>query len=244
MLEIFSIVGTTVWYPFGKDIQFILYAVIIVCAFSALYRDNPMFAIVENLMVGTVAGWMLVSDMTSLWRLVISQIPTQPWLIVCILGGLCYFAIFGGKRLATFYRTIISMRVGATLGITVASFVTVSVYGARALAARASIDPFTIIAIGFGICCIFYFTFSKFIEKRFSIGRRAGQYAVFAYFAGFCATMFLSRLETACGWIYRLSTWPAIIVPAIGFIVIIADSMIRSSRAKAAPPAPAAPAKE
>ena len=132
--------------------------------------------------------------------------------------------------MATFYRTVISMRIGAMLGISIGAYLTSTIYGALTLSARITSDPFTIVAIVIGLLTLFYFTFSKFVDTKFRIAREAGRWVVFAYYAGFGATLFLTRADNFAGWVYRMSSWPAILIPIGAFAIIMVDNQLRKSR--------------
>jgi hypothetical protein len=204
----------------------------IVCVFSIFYRENPIYDIIEHGMIGTMAAWTLAAGIDSTIRTVFTPIlnGTDPARIIVVLAGLTYFTVLFGRRFAGFYRTVVSLRLGAMFGISIGASIPVTVAAAISLSQTASYDPFAIIAVLMGVFTIFYFTFSKWTDTHLRLPRRIGYWVVFAYFAGFGVTMWNSRLEIMTGWVSRMADWPAILIPVAALGVILIDAAIRRGR--------------
>lgn len=242
MLEIFPIVGQGIITVAARNL---MWTIAICMVFSIFYRENPIYDVIEHGMIGTMAAWFMAGGMITTWRFVFTPIitGTDPWRILVIIAGISYFTVFAGRTFATFYRTVISLRLGAMLGIGMGVNIPVTVAAAISLSRNATWDPFTIIAVLMGVFTIFYFTFSKWTDTHFRIPRRIAYWVVFAYYAGFGGTMWMSRIEIFTGFISRMADWPAILIPLASLGIILLDSQIlKARRAKAV--TPTAPTKQ
>jgi hypothetical protein len=210
----------------------IVWTLAICMVFSIFYRENPIYDFIEHGMIGTMGAWYLTNGIESTIRTVFTPIidGTDPARIIIIIAGISYFTALFGRRFAQFYRTIVSLRLGAMFGISIGASIPVTVAAAISLSQTAAYDPFAIIAVLMGVFTIFYFTFSKWTDTHLRLPRRIGYWVVFAYFAGFGVTMWNSRLEIMTGWVTRMSDWPAVLIPIAALGIILVDAAIRRGR--------------
>lgn len=211
----------------------LFYAAIVVVIYGTMYRENPFYSIVEHAMIGTAVGQAFVADWApggGFARNIIGpMLEGKVALIIPIIIGLLYFSVFS-KRLAWLYRTVIAMRIGSMLGIAIGAYLTISMLGITTLARKAVTHPVSIIGALSVIFTLFYFTFSAKVDEVLGIGRRIGYWVVFIFYAGFGATLFLTRLDTMVGWVYITAQYPAILIVIAGFILVLIDAFIRRTR--------------
>jgi putative flippase GtrA len=211
-----------------------LFALVVVIIYGTMYRENPLYSVLEHAMIGVMAAFPIVAD----WRpdgafdrnIITPMITEGRWeLIIPVLIGLGYFTVLS-RRLTFIYRTLISFRIGSMLGIAIGAYLTISMLGIISLAKKVVTDPAAIIAALVVIFVLLYYTFSQKIDSMFGLGRRLGYFVVFSFYAGFGATLFLTRLDTMVGWVYNVSRWPAILVVAVAALIILVDAVIRRTR--------------
>jgi len=243
MLSIIPIVGQQVTLVVSLATRNLLWTIAILWVFSVFYRDNPFYDFLEYAYIGVVTAWGAGANFWAINSTIVQPIlnGSDPWRILVPIMGACYFTVFLGRRFATFYRSVITMRLGAMLGTSVGTTIIVTITAAYQLSATASYDPFAIIAVFVACCVVLYFLFSKWSGDHLRVPRRIAYWVVFGYFAGFGVTMWMGRIEIMGGWIQRMATYPAIIVPFVALGVILIDVAIRRSRRPTAvQPAPAA----
>jgi len=234
MLNIIPIVGQAYIVPL--NIRNLLWTIAIIWVFSVFYRDNPFYDWLEYAYIGVVTAWGAGANFWAINSTIVQPIITgaDPWRILVPIMGICYFTVFLGRRFATFYRTVITMRLGAMMGTSIGTTIIVSMTAAAQMSATASYDPFAVIAVLVAVFTTLYFTFSKWTNDHFRLPRRIAYWIVFGYFAGFGVTMWVGRAEIMGGWIQRMATFPSIIVPFVGLGIMLLDVAIRRSRRAAA----------
>jgi hypothetical protein len=221
------------------EISEIAFAIVIVIVYSTLYRDNPLYSMVESAMVAVLAAQPLVLD----WRpgtggmfrnVLVPLSEGNLGLIIPIILGILYFTVFS-RQLIFLYRTVISLRIGSMIGFAMGSYLTVSMLGILELGRKTATTPSAFVGALAVIATVFYFTFSQWVDSKLGLVRRAGYWIVFIFYAGFGATLYLTRLDTMIGWVFKISRWPALVVPIIGFLLVLADLGIRRMRAVEVP---------
>jgi hypothetical protein len=240
MINIVPIVGQGIQLVVPLEIRNLLWTIAIMWVFSVFYRDNPFYDFLEYAYIGVVTAWGAGANFWAIWNTDFIPIlnGSDVWRILVPIMGLCYFTVFLGRRFATFYRSVITMRLGAMLGTSVGTTIIVSIAAAAQLSATAATDPFAIIAVLVAVFTALYFMFSKWTDNHLRLPRRIAYWIVFGYFAGFGVTMWMGRIEIMGGWIQRMATYPSIIVPFVALGVIFLDVAIRRSRqTKAVQPA-------
>jgi hypothetical protein len=216
------------------EITGLLAALVVVIVYATMYRENPFYSVLEHAMIGVMAAYPIVADWSiggAFDRNIVTPMITEGrWeLIIPILIGLGYFSVLS-RRLTFIYRTLISFRIGSMLGIAIGAYLTISMLGIITLAKKVVTDPSAIVAAIVVIFVLLYYTFSQKVDTMFGIGRRLGYFIVFSFYAGFGATLFLTRLDTMVGWVYNVSRWPSILIPIAAFVLILIDAAIRRTR--------------
>ncbi|MDQ1280296.1 MAG: hypothetical protein QG670_1559 [Thermoproteota archaeon] len=231
MLDIIPLVGQQLLI--SLELRNLLWTIAILWVFSVFYRENPFYDFLEYAYIGVVTGWGAGANVVAIYNtdfVPVFVTGADPWRILVFVMGFSYFMVFAGRRFATIYRSIITMRLGAMLGTSLGTTMIVSMAAAAQLSATAARDPFAIIAVMVAVFTTLYFMFSKWTDDHFRLPRRIAYWIVFAYFAGFGVTMWMGRIEIMAGWVQRMATYPSIIIPFVALGIILLDVVFRRSR--------------
>jgi hypothetical protein len=173
-----------------------LAAILTLCIFSFLYKDNPFYKFAERLVAGVSAGyWTILLYHTSFTDKVIVPIFQQQqfWYVVPSILGLMMWTRFS-KKWAWLSRISLAFYIGIATGVTLP----VAMYAAVYRQLQASINPLTadwaginavLITIGL-LCALSYFYFSKEHKGVFGGVSRIGIYTLMIGFGtGFGLTV-------------------------------------------------------
>lgn len=173
-----------------------LAAILTLCIFSFLYKDNPFYKFAERLVAGVSAGyWTILLYHTSFTDKVIVPIFQQQqfWYVVPSILGLMMWTRFS-KKWAWLSRISLAFYIGIATGVTLP----VAMYAAVYRQLQASINPLTadwaginavLITIGL-LCALSYFYFSKEHKGVFGGISRIGIYTLMIGFGtGFGLTV-------------------------------------------------------
>ena len=168
-----------------------LAALLTLCVFSFLIKDNPFYKFAERLVAGVAAGFWTMLVYHNLFRdKVLLTMQNGQWAyIIPILLGIGMWTRFS-KKYSWISRFSIAFYIGISTGISV----TVYMYTAIFKQISATIIPFdsiTNILIIVGVlCALFYFFFSKAHTGTFGLVSRIGIYTLMVGFgAGFGLTV-------------------------------------------------------
>jgi hypothetical protein len=167
-----------------------LAAILTLCVFSFLYKDNPFYKFAERLVAGVAAGfWTMLVFHTNFYDKVILTMQNRQWAyIVPILLGIGMWTRFS-KKWSWISRYSIAFYIGISTGVSVTVYMYTYVF--RQLSA--TIIPFSsinnvLIIVGV-LCALFYFFFSKAHTGTFGMVSRIGIYTLMI---GFGATFGLT----------------------------------------------------
>ncbi len=168
-----------------------LAAILTLCVFSFLIKDNPFYKFAERLVAGVAAGfWTMLLYHTNFYDKVVLTMQKQQWAyIIPILLGLGMWTRFS-KNYSWISRYSIAFYIGISTGVSV----TVYMYTAIFKQISATIIPFdsvtgVLIIIGV-LCSLFYFFFSKAHTGAFGLVSKIGIYTLMIGFgAGFGLTV-------------------------------------------------------
>lgn len=173
-----------------------LAAILTLCIFSFLYKDNPFYKFAERLVAGVSAGyWTILLYHTSFTDKVIVPIFQQQqfWYVVPSILGLMMWTRLS-KKWAWLSRISLAFYIGIATGVTLP----VAMYAAVYRQLQASINPLTadwaginavLITIGL-LCALSYFYFSKEHKGVFGGISRIGIYTLMIGFGtGFGLTV-------------------------------------------------------
>jgi hypothetical protein len=173
-----------------------LAAILTLCIFSFLYKDNPFYKFAERLVAGVSAGyWTILLYHTSFTDKVIVPIFQQQqfWYVVPSILGLMMWTRFS-RKWAWLSRISLAFYIGIATGVTLP----VAMYAAVYRQLQASINPLTadwaginavLITIGL-LCALSYFYFSKEHKGVFGGVSRIGIYTLMIGFGtGFGLTV-------------------------------------------------------
>jgi hypothetical protein len=207
-------------------LEIYLSAILIFGVMSVLYKENPIYAIIENAMIGVNLAHLLIVGFTSINQNLIGGLTGGDWtMIIPILIGLSYLTIFS-RGMAPIYRSIISTRIGSMIGIEVGMSVTVAITQITAIAEGVGTEIGNLLAIATIIICLFYFTFSRMTERVFAAPRKVARWAMFLYFAAYIATLYGTRVDAFVGWMFTFALSPAVYIIPIIAIVLAVDVFV------------------
>jgi len=155
-------------------------------AYSVLYKDNPIYRFVQNLVVGVGAGYLFMMQVGQIQRLLIPA-GAQPMAIIAWVMGLSFFCIFI-PGLINLYRaaSIVVMTVGIGLvlpyGVAITYTATLG-YAQRLFTSAGWFVAGISYALGMS-----YFLFTGRLEKPTAPFRAAGRVVLLVYTA-MCISM-------------------------------------------------------
>lgn len=173
-----------------------LAAILTLCIFSFLYRDNPFYKFAERLVAGVSAGyWTMLLYHTSFTDKVIVPIFQQHqwWYIVPSILGVMMWTRFS-RKWAWLSRISIAFYIGIGTGVSLPLFMYAGIYRQlQASMVSLSFDwaGFNSVLLTFGlICSLAYFYFSKEHTGVFGGISKIGIYTLMIGFgAGFGLTV-------------------------------------------------------
>ena len=215
-------------------IEDVLLAIFCVMAWSILYKQNPLFKIVENMTVGLTLAFIIYTGIDVLSKRVFTPWSQGLWLtpitIAAILGFMSWTRL-GGRNIQWISRWPIACLAGIGSGLAVRGCVGPQILRQLTTKSLIASDPLTninniLIAIGvFTTLC--HFTFSY--RHRGILGASAKVGRLFMMLA--FGTMFGGFVMTAMGYLighmFVVIKPPAVYVVAIAISILIAD-VIRS----------------
>lgn len=198
-------------------------AILTLCVFSFLYKDNPLFALAEHLLVGLSAGYVFVIYWHNVFLpelvepLIEDGFGSQAHLWVPV--ALCFF--WAGKYMEQtkdLYRLALAFWVSVDMGLTIPAFMEAKVLSQVAGTLDVSLDG-TLEAI-FGnlvlvigtVSALVYFVFTK--AHRGLIGKTAtvGSWVLMIGFGASFSYTILSRVYILIGRIlFLLRDWLGIV---------------------------------
>lgn len=217
----------------------LIVAALTLMAWSMLYRENPLYGIVENLIIGFSMGYVLYTTIITLNKLLVAPLSAGKWslIIPAILGVLLYTTF--SKRYRFLSRWGIAAIAGSGAGFAVSRAVPVQILGQvkpfymsfGEADALAIINWFIVLVTT--IATMAFFTFTR--EHRGPLGWAAkiGRWSMMVAFgATFGATI-------ACDLMYIIERCiflhdaPQVYLIPIAILVVIADIIRRKGRVKA-----------
>jgi hypothetical protein len=176
----------------------------------AVYKENLLFRIIENLGLGVAIGYAVMRGLQSIQASGIAGVQAgDTAMIIFILVGLLFFLRLSPSTMA-YGRLPMTVIVAAGAGATITAAFEVHIMknvAATAALNLASTDPVTLISnwimvIGV-IGVLFYFTFLTGIWRRggrsLEIFTTVGQYILFAAFGSMWGNMMLFRVMLGVG---------------------------------------------
>jgi hypothetical protein len=195
------------------DIGIIIAGILTLAIFTFLYRDNPIYRMVEHLLIGLSIGYALVIYwQTTLVDILFRPLLTggKPVLLIPLVLGLLMFSRFS-SRLSWLSRIPIAFMIGAGAGVAIPAML----YARTLKQVSASVMPviddggfhFEALVVALGLLStLAYFYFSREHEGLMGRAARLGTYFLMVFFGATFAYTVMSRMSTFIGRIDFLLT--------------------------------------
>lgn len=198
-------------------------AILTLCVFSFLYKDNVAFAVVEHLLVGLSAGYMLVTY----WNNVFVAELIRPLLedgfgkeahLWCA-AALCL--LWAGKyteKTKDLYRIALAFWVAVDMGLTIPTLLESNVLAQIAGTANVPLNGSLreivgnlVLALGTA-AALFYFFFSRPHEGALGVVAKAGTFVLMIGFGATFSYTIMSRVYLLIGrFVFLLRDWLQVI---------------------------------
>lgn len=213
-------------------------AILTLCIFSFLYKDNPFYKVAEHLVVGVSAGYFVILlCYTGLMPKLITPLMNGSWwyIVPGIMGVLMWFRF--SKKLSWISRYPIAFYIGIATGVTIPVEMKNRINSQLFDTLKApnfSGDWFVgvsdiIIIIGV-ICSLCYFFFSKEHKGAFGGLAKIGIYTLmigfgssFGYTVMARISLFIQRVQELRNWVEltRMRTDFTIVLWAVVLVVVL-----------------------
>lgn len=192
-------------------------------AITALYKYNPIYSVIEALVIGAVLANEVGTALKAILNTVLTPVTVgDTTAIATLVLGAMYFFIFT-RRYSYVYRMISVITIASTFGL-VQSGQLLTMYQQNMMWATYVIDVSSALLIIGVITTMVYFTFSKTLERPLRHVRTVGKLYLFAFFGISIGTMWYRYTNFAISYTLRTLTAPAIYVPFIILIYIALDA--------------------
>lgn len=183
------------------DIGIIIAALLTLCIFSFLYRDNPFYRFAEHLLVGISVGYVLVIALntTVLPKLInpVFRDVRFDYIIPGILGLFMLLRFY--PKYAWLSRISIALIIGAGAGVAIPATIQAKIFAQMqdTMSSMASIDG---IIVFLGIATtLAYFFFSKEHRGWFGATAKAGTWFLMIFFGATFGYTVMSRISLLIG---------------------------------------------
>ncbi len=110
---------------YDETIFNIAYVLVLYVSIAGLYKDNPLYSIIEGCAIGTVCAQILVMGLKSLQTTIFTPLLNGEMVALGgLLLGLAYLTVFS-KNTINIYRVVIGVTFGAGLGMGFPAILTV-----------------------------------------------------------------------------------------------------------------------
>jgi len=225
-------------------------AILTLCTFSFLYKDNPFYKVAEHLVVGVSAGYFVILlYFTGLTPKLITPLQNGAWwyIIPAILGVLMWFRF--SKKLSWISRYPIAFYIGIATGVAIPVEMKNRINSQLFDTLKApnfSVDWFVgvsdiIIIIGV-VCSLFYFFFSKEHKGAFGGLAKVGIYTLmigfgssFGYTVMARISLFIQRVQELRNWVklaqtrtdFTIVLWVVVLVAVLLILMEIIRHLMR-----------------
>jgi hypothetical protein len=179
----------------------IIAALLTLCIFSFLYRDNPFYRFAEHLLVGISVGYVLVIALnTTVMPKLINPVFRDgrfDYIIPGILGFFMLLRFF--PRHAWLSRISIALIIGAGAGVAIPATIQAKIF-AQMQASMSSIASVNGIIVFLGIATtLVYFFFSKEHKGWFGATAKMGTWFLMIFFGATFGYTVMSRISLLIG---------------------------------------------
>jgi len=209
-------------------------ALVVLCAYSFLYKENPFYRIMESLYVGCGVGWGLA---TSLFRFnqTLDPLYKNPgvywWYIIAIFLGLFWYA-YWSKKYFFLYRIPLSYGIGLSIGTSLygavySTFIVQVTATFKGLGAT-PLDTFNNIlgAIG-AFTAVLFFYFSKEHKGALGHASRIGRYFILIFLGSAFGNTIMGRTALVITMTTQLLKYPQWLMIPLVIVIFIAVELLK-----------------
>ena len=183
------------------DVGTLIAALLTLCIFSFLYRDNPFYKFAEHLLVGVSVGYVLVIALnTTVVPKLINPVLRQgrlDYIIPGILGLFMLLRFF--PRYAWLSRISIALIIGAGAGVAIPATIQAKIF-AQMQATMINFASLDGIIVFVGIATtLAYFFFSREHKGWFGATARVGTWFLMIFFGATFGYTVMSRISLLIG---------------------------------------------
>lgn len=183
------------------EIGIIIAAILTLCIFSFLYRDNPFYKFAEHLLVGVSVGYVLVIALnTTVMPKLINPVFKEgrfDYIIPGILGLFMLVRFF--PKIAWLSRISIALIIGAGAGVAIPATIQAKIF-AQMQATMINFASVNGIIVFVGIATtLAYFFFSREHKGWFGTTARVGTWFLMIFFGATFGYTVMSRISLLIG---------------------------------------------
>jgi hypothetical protein len=183
------------------DVGTLIAALLTLCIFSFLYRDNPFYKFAEHLLVGVSVGYVLVIALnTTVMPKLINPVFKQgrfDYIVPGILGLFMLVRFF--PKIAWLSRISIALIIGAGAGVAIPATIQAKIF-AQMQATMINFASVNGIIVFIGIAStLAYFFFSKEHKGWFGSTARVGTWFLMIFFGATFGYTVMSRISLLIG---------------------------------------------
>jgi len=212
-----------IWYTlFYFALAFVLYGLL-----TTIYRTNPVYDAIEGIGIGAAVGSLLWNNInnfnTQLWRPITTNFNANWFLIFAIILGAANFFVYVRRYVEIFrFAAIISLAISiaTTVRTNTAVFWQMVWYSAQ----MQQDIMYIFVWITF-IGGMFYFLYSKKLDKPLSVPREIGRWFLVFELGALLTPLFFRGTEAMLGWTLRINSSPAWMVPYLIFAGVALDAL-------------------
>jgi hypothetical protein len=188
------------------DVGTLIAALLTLCIFSFLYRDNPFYKFAEHLLVGVSVGYVLVIALnTTVMPKLINPVFKQgrfDYIVPGILGLFMLVRFF--PKIAWLSRISIALIIGAGAGVAIPATIQAKIF-AQMQATMINFASLDGIIVFVGIATtLAYFFFSKEHKGWFGKTAKVGTWFLMVFFGATFGYTVMSRISLLIGRVHFL----------------------------------------
>jgi hypothetical protein len=196
-------------------------AIMLFGVYSWMYKENPIYGIVEQLVIGVTAAHVLIMGFKSIQASIINPLIAGEIIAAgALILGLAYLCMFS-RTLVPVYRLSMIMALGVAFGRTLPTMIATLWGGIRTYS---QVTEIGIAVSAICMCLVFvYCTFWRRIDTSFRPVRTLGLAVIYIYFGINLGAVTIARTSILIGQILEVSKGVGLYVAAIAMILIFID---------------------
>jgi len=215
--------------------SFIGAALIVMTAYSFLYKENPFFRVMESIYVGVGVGWALATSIFSMHTQRLPPFYKDPsglWWYALALGLGLFWYTYWSRKWFFLYRIPLSFEVGLNIGTALygtvySQYITNIVATFRGFGAT-PLDTLNNILISIGtLTAISFFYFSKEHTGLLGYSSRIGRYFILIFLGSAFGNTIMGRTALVITMSTQLMTYPQYWVVPIVLGVFIGIEVLK-----------------